>query len=265
MLIAEGNGVVKNVHVISGFRPRVYGPPLFYVVYDVVTNGHAISATVVDAVIMILPVVIIRLAPLLAWDQTANVVDEVTFHQNIVRLDVYAALRVRGICTDPANVIDVIAYNLEVASAVEQIDPAGASIRIGQTGHLKVLDPDVRRAASNLKTGAGFSVSSVDPRPAPVLRPEDNPFVRRAASRDTDDHFPVAIVRPAVGIDAVIYQDCIAGFDAISGFLNRPERARFGAGVGVRTGRRDMVCAPAALRRHSDAVGGLRLGASLIG
>ena len=73
----------------------------------------------------------------------------------------------------------------------------------------------------------------------------------------------MAIVRPAVGIDAV-YQDRIAGFDAVSGFLNRPERARFGAGVGVRAGRRDMVSAPAVLGRRSDT-GRLRLRARPIG
>src|SRR5215468_6636217 len=119
--------------------------------------------------------------------------------------------------------MDVVAYNLEVAPAVEQIDPAGASHigHIGQTGHLKVLDADVRRAALNHKTRAGFSVPSIDLRPPLVLGPEDDPVVRRAAPRDADDHFAVAIVRPAVGIDAVVYQDCIAGFDAVSGFLNR--------------------------------------------
>src|SRR5215510_5042214 len=117
--------------------------------------------------------------------------------------------------------MDVVAYNLEVASAVEQIDSAGASIHIGQTGHLKVLDADVRRAALNRKTRAGFSVPSVDLRPPLVLGPEDDPVVRGAASRNADDHFPVAIVGPAVGIDAVPYQDCIAGFDAVGGFLNR--------------------------------------------
>src|SRR5215813_7738970 len=161
--------------------------------------------------------------------------------------------------------MDVVAYNLEVAPTVEQIDSAGASIHIGQTGHLKVLDADVRRAALNHKTGPGFSAPSVDLRPPLVLRPEDNPVVRRAASRDTDDHFAVAIVSPAVGVDAVVYQDCVAGFDAVSGFLNRPERARFGTGVGVRAGRRDMICAPAVLRRLNDTVGRLRSGARLVG
>src|SRR4029453_3440755 len=161
--------------------------------------------------------------------------------------------------------MDAVAYNLEVAPAVEQIDPAGASIHIGQTGHLKVLDADVRRAALNHKTGAGFSAPSVDLRPPLVLRPEDNPVVRRAAPRDTDDHFAVAVVRPAVGVDAVVYQDCIAGFDAVSGFLNCPERASFGTGVGVGAGRRDMISAPAVLRRRSDTVGWLRSGARPVG
>src|SRR5215813_4709320 len=161
--------------------------------------------------------------------------------------------------------MDVVAYNLEVAPTVEQIDSAAASIHIGQTGHLKVLDADVRGAGVNHKTGPGFSDTSVDLRPPLVLRPEDNPVVRRAASRDTDDHFAVAIVSPAVGVDAVVYQDCIAGFDAVSGFLNRPERSRFGARVGVRSGRRDMIGAPAVLRRRSDAVGGLRLGTPPVG
>src|SRR4029434_4895050 len=110
--------------------------------------------------------------------------------------------------------MDVVAYNLEVTPAVEQIDPAAASIHIGQTGHLKVLDADVRRAALHHKTCAGFSVPSIDLRPPLVLGPEDDPVVRGAASRDADDHFAVAIVRPAVCIDAVPYQDCIAGFDA---------------------------------------------------
>src|SRR5215471_13966668 len=113
--------------------------------------------------------------------------------------------------------MDVVAYNLEVASAVEQIDSACAPIRIGQTGHLKVLDAYVRRSASGHKTGAGFSVPSIDLRPPLVLGPEDDPVVLGAASRDADDHFAVAIVRPVVGIDAVVYQDCIAGFDAVSG------------------------------------------------
>src|SRR5262247_4012401 len=153
--------------------------------------------------------------------------------------------------------MDVVAYNLEVAPTVEQIDPAGASIHIGQTGHLKVLDADVRRAALNHKTRAGFSAPSVELRPPLVPRPEDNPVVRRAAPRDADDHFAVAIVRPAVGVDAVVYQDCVAGFDAVSGFLNRPERSRFGARVGVRSGRRDMIGAPVVLRRRSDAIGRL--------
>src|SRR5262245_17665377 len=108
--------------------------------------------------------------------------------------------------------MDVIAYNLEVAPAVEQIDPAGAPIHIGQTGHFKILNADVRCAAMNHKTRAGFSVPSIDLRPPLVLGPEDDPVVRGAASRDADDHFAVAIVRPAVGIDAVPYQDCIAGF-----------------------------------------------------
>src|SRR5215510_4771201 len=148
--------------------------------------------------------------------------------------------------------MDVVAYNLEVASAVEQIDPAGASIHIGQTGHLKVLDADVRRAALNHKTGAGFSVPFVDLRSLLVLGPEGNPVVRRAASRDADDYFAVAIVRPAVGVDVVVYQDCVAGFDAVSGFLNRPERSRFGAGVGVGAGRRDMVGGHSALRSAGD-------------
>src|SRR5215475_5741654 len=107
--------------------------------------------------------------------------------------------------------MNAIADNLEVAPAVEQIDPAGASIHIGQTGHLKVLDADVRRAALNNKTRAGFSVPSIDLRPPLVLGLEDNPVVRRAAPRDADDYFAVAIVRPAVGVDAVVYQDCIAG------------------------------------------------------
>src|SRR5262249_26081273 len=148
--------------------------------------------------------------------------------------------------------MDVVAYNLEVAPTVEQIDSAGASIHIGQTGHLKVLDADVRRATLNHKTGPGFSAPSVDLRPPLVLRPEDNPVVRRAAPRDADDYFAVAIVRPAVGIDAVVYQDCIAGFGAVSGFLNCPERSRFGAGVGVGTGRRDMVSGHSALRSAGD-------------
>src|SRR5262245_29174945 len=120
--------------------------------------------------------------------------------------------------------MDVIAYNLEVAPAVEQIDSAGASIHIGQTGHLEILYADVRCAAMNRNTGSGFSVPPIDLRPPLVLGPEDDPVVRGAASRDADDHFAVAIVRPAVGIDAVVYQDCIAGFDAVSGFLNCPER-----------------------------------------
>src|SRR4030095_12368759 len=111
--------------------------------------------------------------------------------------------------------MDVVAYNLEVAPAVEQINPAGASIHIGQTGHLKVLDADVRRAALNHNTGAVFPPPPVDLRPPLVLRPEDTPFVRRPASRDTDDHFAVAIVRPSVGIKAVVYHDCIAGFDDV--------------------------------------------------
>src|SRR5262245_2432376 len=161
--------------------------------------------------------------------------------------------------------MDVVAYNLEVAPAVEQIDPAGASIHIGQTGHLEVLDADVRRAALNHKTGAGFSAPSVDLRPPLVLRPEDNPVIRRAASRDTDDHFAMATVRPAVGVDAIPYQDRVAGFDAVSGFLNRPERSRFGTGVGIRAGRRDMISASAVLRRRSDTVGWLSSGARPVG
>src|SRR5262252_979434 len=148
--------------------------------------------------------------------------------------------------------MDAIAYNLEVAPAVEQIDPAGASIHIGQTGHLEVLDADIRRAALNNKTGSGFSVPPIDLRPPLVLGPEDYPVVPGTASRDADDHFAVAVVRPAVGIDAVVYQDCIAGFDAVSGFLNRPERSRFGAGVGVGARRRDMVSGHSALRSAGD-------------
>src|SRR5215471_8648422 len=161
--------------------------------------------------------------------------------------------------------MDAVADNLEVAPAVEQIDPAGASIHIGQTGHLEVLDADVRRAALNHKTRSGFSVPSIDLRSPLVLGPEDDPVVRGAAARDTDDHFAVAIVRPAVGIDAVPYQDCITGFDAVSGFLNRPERSLFGAGVRVSAGRRDMISASAVLRRHSDAVGRLCSGARSVG
>src|SRR5262245_48969458 len=148
--------------------------------------------------------------------------------------------------------MDVVAYNLEVAPAVEQIDPAGASIHIGQTGHLKALYANVRRAATNCKTGSSFSVPPIDLRPPLVLGPEDDPVVRGAASRDADDYFAVAIVRPAVGIDAVVYQDFVAGFDAVSGFLNRPERSRFGAGVGVGAGRRDMVGGHSALRSAGD-------------
>src|SRR5262245_18821660 len=148
--------------------------------------------------------------------------------------------------------MDVIAYNLEVAPAVEQIDSAGASIRIGQTGYLEALCADVGCAATDRKTGAGFSVPTIDLRPPLVLGPEDDPVVPGAASRDADDHFAVAIVRPAVGIDAVVYQNCIAGFDAVSGFLNRPERARCGAGVGVGTGRRDMISGHSALRSAGD-------------
>src|SRR5215467_5446377 len=129
--------------------------------------------------------------------------------------------------------MDAVADNLEVAPAVEQIDPAGASIHIGQTGHLKVLDSDVRRAALNHKTRAGFSVPSIDLRPPLVLGPENDPVVRGAASRDAYNHFAVAIVWPAVSIDAVPNQDCIARFDDVCGFLNRSERSRFGAGVGV--------------------------------
>src|SRR5262245_53767270 len=148
--------------------------------------------------------------------------------------------------------MDVVTCNLEVAPAVEQIDPAGASIHIGQTGHLKVLNADIRRAALNHKTGSGFSVPPINLRPPLVPGPEDYPVVRGAASRDADDHFAVAIVRPAVGIDAVVYQNCIAGFDVISGFLNRPERSRCGAGVGVGASRRDMVSGPPALRGAGD-------------
>src|SRR5262245_46861700 len=111
--------------------------------------------------------------------------------------------------------MDAVAYNLEVAPTVEQVDPAGASIHIRQTGHLKVLDADVRRAALNHKSRAGFSASSVELRPPLVFGPEDDPVVRRAALRDADDHFAVAIVRPAVVVDAVVYQDCIARFDAV--------------------------------------------------
>src|SRR5262249_20589693 len=109
-----------------------------------------------------------------------------------------------------------------------------------------------RRAALNHKTSAGFSAPSVDFRPPLVFGPEDDPVVRGAASRDADDHFAVAIVWPAVGIDAVVYQDRIAGFDAVCGFLNRPERSRFGAGVGVEAGRRDMVSGHSALRSAVD-------------
>src|SRR5262249_41332615 len=58
ILIAEGDGVVKDVHVSPRFRPDLYGPPLFYVVDDVVTNGHVIPAVVVDAVIVVFPVLI---------------------------------------------------------------------------------------------------------------------------------------------------------------------------------------------------------------
>src|SRR5262247_4645773 len=168
-------------------------------------------------------------------------------------------------CAGPPDVLDPLAYNLEVAPAVEQIDPAGASIHIGQSGHLEVLDADVRRAALNHKTRAGFSAPSVELRPPLVLRPEDNPVVRRAAPRDADDHFAVTIVRPAVGVDAVVYQDRIAGFDAVSGFLNRPERSRFGTGVGVRAGRRDMISATAVSRRRGNTVGRPRPGARHIG
>src|SRR5262249_17484996 len=128
--------------------------------------------------------------------------------------------------------MDAVAYNLEVAPAVEQIDPAGASIHIGKTGHLKVLDADVRRAALNHKTRAGFSVPSVDLRPPLVFGPEDDPVVRGAASRDADDHFAVAIVRPAVGVDAVVYQDCIAGCNAASRCLNGLGASDFGLGAG---------------------------------
>src|SRR5262245_17219010 len=252
MLIAEGDGVVKDVHVSPRLRPDLNGPPLFYVVDDVVTNGHVIPAVVVDSVIVVFPVLIARPASLGARSQTADVVDEIGFHQNVVRLDEYSVLSVRGICADPANVMDAVAYYLEVTPAVEQIDPAGASIHIGQTGHLKVLDADVRRSALNHKTRAGSSVHSIDLRPPLVLRPDADPVVRGAASRDADDHFAVAIVRPAVDIDAVPYQDCVAGFDAVSGFLNRPERSRFGAGVGVGAGRRDMVSGPHALRSAGD-------------
>src|SRR5262245_62181251 len=148
--------------------------------------------------------------------------------------------------------MDAVAYNLEVAPAVEQIDPAGASIHIGQTSHLKVLDADVRRAAPNHKTRAGVAVHSIDLRPPLVLGPEDDPVVRGAASRDADDNFAVTIVRRAVSVDAVVYQYCIAGFDGVSGFLNRPERPRFGAGVVVGAGRRDMVSGHSALRSAGD-------------
>src|SRR5215468_5520449 len=110
--------------------------------------------------------------------------------------------------------MDAVAYNLEVAPAVEQIDPAGASINIGQASHLKVLDADVRRAALNHKTRACFSIPSIDLRAPLVLGPEDDPVVRGAASRDADDHFAVAIVRPAIGVNAVPYQDRVAGFYA---------------------------------------------------
>src|SRR5262249_46160205 len=152
----------KNVHVSPRFRPDLYGPPLFYVVDDVVTKGHMIPAVVVNAVIVVLPVFIARPASLLAGLQTADVVDEITFHHNVVRLNEYAVLPVRVFCKDPPNFKNLVAYTLEVPSAVKKIDPAGASIHIGQAGHLKALDADVRRSALNHKTRACFSVPSID-------------------------------------------------------------------------------------------------------
>src|SRR5215510_9825553 len=94
MLIAEGDGVVKNVHVSPRFRVDLYGPSLFYVVDDVVTNGHVIPAVVVDAVIVVFPVLIARTASLGARSQTADVADEISLHQNVVRLDEYSVLPV---------------------------------------------------------------------------------------------------------------------------------------------------------------------------
>src|SRR5262249_48916901 len=94
MLIAEGDSVVKDVHVSARFRVDLYSPPLFYVVDDVVTNGHVIPAVVVDAVIVVFPVLIARPASLGARSQAADVVDEISFHQNVVRFDEYSVLTV---------------------------------------------------------------------------------------------------------------------------------------------------------------------------
>src|SRR5262249_20126180 len=239
VLIGEGERVVENIHPRAGIRVRMNRPSSLDVVDDIVTDRNIVASAVVNAMIVVLIELVARLAPLLAGDQAANVVDKVAFHQNIVLLDKDAVLPLAGVGADVTVIVDMVADDFRESAAVEHIDAARAATGgVGHAINLEVLDANVI-GATEAEAGGGDSILSVDTSAPLVARFEGDQLARRAAAGEADNRF-AALVGTAISIDAILDNHGIPRIDDVCRPLNSAEGLVLCAGVGVRAGGRHV-------------------------
>src|SRR5262245_19953628 len=170
VLIGEGDRVVENIHPRAGIRVRMNRPSSLDVVDDIITDRNIVASAVVNAMIVVLIEIVARLAPLLAGNQAANVVDRIAFHQNISLFDIDAVLPLAGTGADTTVIVDMVPDDFRESAASERIDAARAAT--GGVGHaidLEVLDANVI-GATETETEGGDSILPVDTSAPPVAR-----------------------------------------------------------------------------------------------
>src|SRR5262245_60045557 len=265
VLIGEGDRVVENIHLLAGIRVRMNRPSSLTVVDHLVTDRNIVASAVVNAMIVVLIELVARLAPLLAGNQAANVVDKVAFHQNIVLLDIDAVLPLAGIGADVTVIVDMVADDFRESAAAERIDAARAATGgVGHAINLEVLDANVI-GATEAETVSGDSILSVDTSAPRVARFEGDQLARRAAAGEADNRF-AALVGTAISIDAILDNHGITRIDDVCRPLNIAERLSLCAGVGVRAGGRHVERGAGGWRRIDlccDRIGARRSPASL--
>jgi hypothetical protein len=231
VLIAESERVVNNIHPRAGFRVCLNRPPLLDIVEDIVTDSNIVARAVVDAVIVVLIVIIGWVASVLPGCETADVVDDVAFNQNVALLDINAHLSVAGIGADSTDVMDAVADDFRESAAAIHLDSGPAATGVGHAIDLEVLDANVI-GASEGETGAGV-ILSVELGAPLVARFEGHQFARLPAASEADNRLATR-VGTAISINAVLDNHGTPRSDSVSRLLDGAEGLTLCAGVGVR-------------------------------
>src|SRR6266436_3296228 len=118
----------------------VIGPATLIVVEDVVANHHAVAYRMVDAVVVVLPVGVGRIAALLPGAEPPDVVNDVPLDDQVVDVGGNAPTPARAVVTDAADVVYMVPHNGDVMGDGDQfVASEGVDAGAAQPAHLKAL------------------------------------------------------------------------------------------------------------------------------